>query len=258
MLSLREEATPALEKDSMKAAVGSGPGRPRVEVSPIELEVIKGALVSARREMDALIERTAMSPVIREKKDFFTGVFDARGRPVITTELPIFGGMVDVVTSAYPVEDMRPGDVYWFNDLYISRGAISHTSDQALIAPIFYDDTLVGFTMSVSHFLDIGGSAPGSISPAATELFHEGTMVPPVRLARAGAINEDLLRVFVRNSRVPEVTKNDLMSLMSALKLGQERLIELMDRYSAATVGAAFERLGIPKVAGRDIPRRLL
>ena len=93
-------------------------------VDPITLELIKGMMRSARAEMEALIERTAMSAFIREKKDFFAGVYDEHGHLVYTDHDKFGPGMVDCVLEVYPAATMAPGDVYWFSDCYLSRGAI--------------------------------------------------------------------------------------------------------------------------------------
>src|SRR4029434_8005568 len=99
--------------------------------------IIKCALRAAVREMGLLIERTAMSAFIREKKDFFAGVYDAQGRLVYNDHDKFGTGMVDCVLEQYPAATMAPGDVYWFSDCYLSRGAISHSPDMCFVAPTF-------------------------------------------------------------------------------------------------------------------------
>ena len=99
---------------------------------------------------------------------------------------------------------MRPGDLYWYNDCYGSRGAISHSNDQVLLAPVFHDGRRCGFVMGWAHFSDIGGLRPGSISPDATDIFQEGIIIPPTKLIDAGVTNEATLKIFFRNSRFPE------------------------------------------------------
>ena len=103
-----------------------------MQVDPITVEIIKGALKAAGREMGLLIERTAMSAFIREKKDFFAGVYDAQGHLVYTDHDKFGPGMVDCVLEVYPAATMAPGDVYWFSDCYLSRGAISHSPGYVL------------------------------------------------------------------------------------------------------------------------------
>ena len=95
---------------------------------PVTREIIKGALRAAQAEMEAVIERTAMSPFIREKNDYFAGILDARGRVVCGTMLPLFGNLTEIIFAQYPPETMRPGDLYWYNDCHGSRGGEASTA----------------------------------------------------------------------------------------------------------------------------------
>ena len=209
----------------------------------VTLEVVRGALRAAQSEMEALIERTAMSSFIREKKDFFVALFDASGDLIVGAYRPTFGDPVRPVFDYYPVDDMRPGDLYWYNDCYGSNGSVSHSPDQVFLAPVFVDGELLAFAQSWAHFADIGGLRPGSISPDCTDIFQEGIIVPPVRLAREGVLNEDLLRVFYRNSRFPDMLQGDTRACFAAVRLGERRLIELAERFRAEVVSDAFRQL---------------
>ena len=135
---------------------------------PITLEIVRGAVSSIIRQMEALIERTAMSPVIKEKMDYFVGVYDLDGRVVdgfLSTSGP---RIVDPVLREYPLDQMRPGDLYWYNDPHLSKGAIQHTGDMCFTSPVFYGGEPVAFAVSYGHFWDIGGSVAGSLSPQAS------------------------------------------------------------------------------------------
>ena len=209
----------------------------------VTLEVVRGALRAAQSEMEALIERTAMSGFIREKKDFFVALFDGSGDLIVGAYRPTFGDPVRPIFDYYPVEEMRSGDLYWYNDCYGSKGSVSHSPDQVFLAPVFVDDKLLAFAQSWAHFADIGGMRPGSISPDCTDIFQEGIIVPPVRLAQEGVLNEDLLRVFYRNSRFPDMLQGDTRACFAAVRLGERRLIELADRFRADVVTDAFRQL---------------
>jgi N-methylhydantoinase B len=210
---------------------------------PVTLEIVRGALRSVQSEMEALIERTAMSPFIREKKDFYAALFDERGRLISGSNLPVFGDVVGPVAEYYPLESMRPGDVYWFNDCYAARGAVSHSPDQVFLAPVFAEGELSAFAQSWAHFNDIGGMRPGSLSPDCTDIYQEGVIIPPVRVAREGVVSDELLRVFFRNSRFPEMVKGDTRASMAAIRLGERRLTELFTRFGRARTLDAFARL---------------
>jgi N-methylhydantoinase B len=214
-----------------------------VTCDPVTLEIVRGAARAAQAEMEALLERTAMSAFIREKKDFYTAIFDAEGAMVVGSDLPIFGDIVAPVAREFPLDTMRPGDLYWYNDCYGSRGAVSHSNDQVFLAPAFHAGARIGFVMGWAHFSDIGGLRAGSISPDATEHFQEGIIVPPVRLVRDGTVNEDLLRTFWRNSRFPTQSRGDTRALMAAVRLGERRLEEMAERFGPAVLADAFRQL---------------
>jgi len=212
-------------------------------VDPITLELIKGMMRSARAEMEALIERTAMSPFIREKKDYFTAFFTRDGRMLFGTNLPLGGNLLDAILAQYPAETMRPGDLYWYNDCYGTCGGVSHSPDMVFVAPVFYDHRLVGFAETWGHLWDIGGMMPGSISPAATEVYHEGIIMPPIRIYREGVLNDEVFRIFARNSRFPDILKGDLRAILASCRLGKQRLEDIFARFGTDTTLAAFEQI---------------
>jgi N-methylhydantoinase B len=209
----------------------------------ITIEIVRGALRAVQSEMEALIERTAMSPFIREKKDFYAAVFDAEGQLIIGSNLPVFGDVIGPIAEHYPLETMRQGDVFWFNDCYASHGAVSHSPDQVFVAPVFAEGKLSAFAQSWAHFNDIGGMRAGSISPDCTDIYQEGIIVPPVRIASGGIINDELLRLFFRNCRFPEMVKGDTRASIAAIRLGERRLTELFERFGRAQMLACFSRL---------------
>jgi N-methylhydantoinase B len=209
----------------------------------IELELIKGALGAARSEMEALIARTSMSPFIREKKDFFTAFLDGQGRLVVSTSLTLAGNLVDAILDQYPRESMRDGDLYWYNDVYASKGGVSQVNDTVFVMPVFAEGRLVAFVEAWGHLWDVGGTFPGSVSPHATSVFHEGIMIPPVRVMRDGVVNDEVVRIYTRNSRFPEMMRGDLAAIMAAVKLGKQRLEETIRRYGALAVEAAFAEM---------------
>jgi N-methylhydantoinase B len=222
---------------------------------PVTLEIVRGALLAIQSEMEAVIERTAMSPFIREKKDFYAALYDDAGRLIVGSNLPVFGDVVGPIAEHYPLASMRPGDIYWFNDCYASKGAVSHSPDQVFVAPVFAEGELVAFAQSWAHFNDIGGMRAGSLSPDCTEIFQEGIIVPPVRVVREGVVADELLRVFWRNSRFPDMVKGDTRASMAAIRLGERRLVELIGRFGRTQTASAFAQL-IAETA-RELRRRL-
>ncbi|MFN6979986.1 MAG: hydantoinase B/oxoprolinase family protein, partial [Gemmobacter sp.] len=210
---------------------------------PITLEIIQGAIMAAQAEMEALIERTAISAFIREKKDFYTALFDERGVMAVGSMVPIFGDITTPVFEHFPLATMRPGDLYWYNDCYGSYGAVSHSNDQVLLMPVFQGDRLCAFVMSWAHFADIGGMRPGSISPDATEIWQEGIIIPPTKLIDEGTVNEAALAIFHRNSRYPDQSIGDMAALMASVQLGAVRVGEIVERFGADVVSDALAQL---------------
>lgn len=210
---------------------------------PVTLEIIRGAIRAIQREMEALIERTAISAFIREKKDFYTALFDADGRMAVGSNVPVFGDITGPVFRRFPPETMQSGDLYWYSDCYESRGAVSHSNDQVFLSPVFHNGVRAAFVMGWAHFADIGGLHPGSISPDATSIFQEGIIVPPIRLITAGVTNEAALEIFHRNSRYPEQSRGDASALMASVTLGMRRMDELFGRFGLAVVSDALSQL---------------
>ena len=219
------------------------PGELTPICDPVTLEILRGAIAAAQAEMEALLERTAISAFIREKKDFYTALFDAEGRLAVGSNVPIFGDVASPVLEAFPAPTMRPGDLYWFNDCYGSRGAVSHSNDQVFLAPVFHAGALCAFVMGWAHFADVGGLRPGSISPDSTDIFHEGIIVPPTRLVAAGLVNEAALNIFHRNSRYPAQSRGDTSALMASVALGVRRMEEIAARFGPDVLADALARL---------------
>jgi N-methylhydantoinase B len=215
----------------------------RATCDAVTVEIIRGAIRAAQTEMEALLERTAISAFIREKKDFYTGLFDADGIMAVGSNIPIFGDMTGPVIREFPLETMRGGDLYWYNDCYGSRGAVSHSNDQVLLAPVFHQERRCAFVMCWAHFADIGGIRAGSISPDATDIFQEGIIVPPTMLIEAGVTNEAALAIFHRNSRFPAQSAGDMRALMAANTLGVKRVQEILARFGPDVVADALQQL---------------
>lgn len=212
-------------------------------LNPVTLEIIKGGIESAIHEMEILIDRTAMSPIIKEKKDYFIGVYDVAGR-MVAAHISFTGpGLLDPLLRAYPLAEMAPGDVFWFNDPYFTGGAIQHLGDMCFARPVFFDGQVVAFAVCFGHFRDIGGTRPGSVSPGATEIFHEGTRIPPIRIYHKGSLNREAYAVILANSRFPGELEGDTKAMMAASGLGEARLLELFRKYGRTTLLEAFDQL---------------
>lgn len=209
-------------------------------VDPIVLQIVEGTLASVEAEVEAAIERTARSPMIRDQHDFRAGIHDRRCRKLTGRS---YSAMVQPVVRDFPLDRMREGDVFYHNDVYLSEGSIGHLPDLTTTVPVFHEGRVVAFVQAFGHHDDIGGMVPGSMPAHATSAFQEGLMIPPVRLFSEGRRNDDLYRVIVRNSRTPESFAGDLDSEVAACQMGAKRLRKLFERYGADTVDACFDAL---------------
>jgi N-methylhydantoinase B len=211
-----------------------------VRVDPILLQIVEGTLHSVEAEVEAAIERTARSPMIRDQHDYRAGIHDRRCRKLTGRS---YSAMVQPVVRDFPLGQMREGDVFYHNDVYLSEGSIGHLPDLTTTVPVFHEGEVVCFVQAFGHHDDIGGMVPGSMPAHATSAFQEGLMIPPVRLFDAGRRNEDLYRVIVRNSRTPESFAGDLDSEVAACQMGARRIKKLFERYGKEVVEACFEAL---------------
>src|SRR5499433_826519 len=209
-------------------------------VDPIVLQVVEGTLASVEAEVEAAVERTSRSPMIREARDFRAGIHDRRCRKLTGRS---YSALVQPIVRDFPLAAMRPGDVYFHNDVYGSEGGIGHLPDLCVTLPVFHDDQVVAFVQVFGHHDDIGGAVPGSMPSHATSAYQEGLIVPPVKLYDAGQPNTDVIKIMVRNSRLPDSLRGDLDSEVAACRLGAERLTDLFRRYGCAQVEACFDAI---------------
>lgn len=184
-----------------------------------------------------------MSPVIREKQDYFTGLVDKNLNLLIGTRMPSGGRIVPPVVEQFPISEMRPGDIYLYNDCYGTKGAVSHSPDMVFVTPVFVEDQIEGFVFAWAHFIDIGGSQPSSTTPDTLNIFQEGVIVPVVKLCSEGRLNDDIFRMFIRNSRFVDVVRGDTRSMIAAVQLGERRLREIFQRFGANKANTAFAAL---------------
>lgn len=211
------------------------------KVDKITLDIIENALQNTRYEMDRVLVTTAVSPVIREQADEFPLIADRKGRMVIGQ----FGSAIDVIiqNSPYKVSDLHDGDVIATNDPYMMEGSTSHLPDLLLLRPIFYEGDLVGYSSQWGNLMDVGGTTAGSIPVEARSIFEEGVRMPPLKLYDRGKLNEEVLRMFCHNSRVPKQTEADIKAIAAGTAVGAARVKELCDRFGKDTYLEACDAL---------------
>lgn len=205
---------------------------------PIRLEIFKHLFSSIAEEMGTVLRRTSYSPNIKERRDFSCAIFDAEGRMIAqAAHIPVHLGAMPVsVQEASRSMSFAPGDVIVLNDPF--HGG-THLPDITLIAPVFIRTSqgqrLFGFAANRAHHADIGGMTPGSM-PLSQELYQEGVIIPPLKLAEAGRINQGVLDLLLANVRTPQERAGDLHAQMAANRKGVERLQALVQKYGQSEI----------------------
>ncbi len=210
----------------------------------ITIEVIRNYLLSAAREMNRNLIRTAYSTVIYEVRDFGVGLYDRECRLLAEAPgLAIFTRGNDYalrqVVDYLGYDNLHPGDIVLLNYPYWSA---AHTLDVAAVAPIFYGDTLVGFAAAKQHWQDLG-QKDAAYCTDTTSLFQEGLVIPCLKIYKQGVLNQDLVDIIRFNSRMPERVLGDMHAKLSSCRTGERRVQELVDKFGLDTFQAAAEAI---------------
>jgi N-methylhydantoinase B len=208
---------------------------------PLALTVMSHAVAMIAEEMGTVLERGALSPNIRERRDASAALFDADGRMIAqAAHIPVHLGAMPESVRAVRERRPVPGDVFLLNDPY--RGG-SHLPDLTMVEAIGDGGVVVGFAAVRAHHADVGGMSPGSMPQGATELLQEGLVVPPVRLVRAGIPDDDTLALVLANVRTPDERRGDLAAQRAACAAGREGWLALRAREGPARLREACDAL---------------
>ncbi|MET3794706.1 hydantoinase B/oxoprolinase family protein [Aquamicrobium terrae] len=211
----------------------------------IEIELIRSSLQSICEEMAEALVRSSHSPNIKERRDCSCCLYSRDGEMAVQAEhIPIHLGVManalSHILQDFPAQDARPGDVFLVNDPY--HGA-NHLPDFIVAGPLFAGGELVGFAASMAHHTDVGGMAPRSMPANATEIFHEGLRIPPVKLVDGGVLQSGVERIIRANSRLPEERQADLGAQVASVVVAQNRLDELSRKHSVGDLDFAISRI---------------
>ncbi|MGI9409329.1 MAG: hydantoinase B/oxoprolinase family protein [Hyphomicrobiaceae bacterium] len=215
-------------------------------VDAITLTVIWNTLISIAEELGVTLRNTAFSEGVREGDDFSTALFDknavmiAQGNfsPGHLGSMPF---MAKHVLRYFPEGSLKPGDSVLVNDSFIGAG---HFPDTYQLMPVFLDHQLIGYVCCSAHQVDMGGAAPGSQKVhGVTESFQEGLRILPVRFAREGRIDEDIMRIVLGNVRMPDKVRGDLLAQHTANLAAAERFRDLFANYGITTLEAACSQI---------------
>lgn len=184
--------------------------------------------------MGTVLVQAAYSANIKERRDASTALFDAAGEMVMQAEhIPVHLGSMPESVAAVVKRDHSPGDVYMLNDPFAGG---THLPDITLISPLFISGRVLGFAASRAHHADVGGMAPASMPTSSSELYQEGIVIPPVRIVKAGSLDNDLMTLLLANMRNAIQRQADLRAQIAANRTGQRRMEDLCKRHGVDLV----------------------
>ena len=209
---------------------------------PITLALVQNRLDQIAKQMGWVMIRTSRSPIFNQSHDFSCFITDAEGVLVSQADgIPIHTGgggfAVRALLKAFAGR-ISEDDVFLLNDPYVAGG--NHLPDWVVARPVFADGRLVAFACNRAHQSDIGGGAAGTYNPQATEIFHEGIRLPPLKLVEQGATRDDLWQLLMINTRCPELLDGDLRAMLGATRVGVDELRKVVDDFGLAATVALF------------------
>lgn len=204
-------------------------------------EIIRNGVLAVTEEMKTNLTRTAYNMIIYEGLDFTVGLYTAEGETVsIGMGLPLFiRGMAQTIKAKlahFGVKGLLPGDILVTNDSYVTGSHLNHFT---FSLPIFFEGELCGFACCMAHWRDVGGVLGG----VTTDIYSEGIQIPITKYQSAGVVNQDLVDIIRMNVRIPELAMGDLRAQITALRTGERRFVELLERYGRKPVRQAIARI---------------
>jgi len=222
----------------------------RTNVDPITLEVIRHGIISICDQIDANMTRTAFSPYIYEYKDYavgFVGV-DAQLLAQCTGGMPVFvadsvGMAVRDGLETYGRENFHKSDVVVCNHAAVQG---QHLNNTVMYTPVFAGangDELIGFFAVNCHWIDIGGSAIGSVSYSSTDIFMEGLQLRSIKLWSKGEPIEEVYRIIENNTRFPLELLGDIEAQLGGCLLGRDLTQAMADKYGTVVFLGALDMI---------------
>ncbi len=226
------------EKKRRQAALGT-------EADPVMLEVFNNLFMSIAEQMGVTLQNTAYSVNIKERLDFSCAVFDRNGALVANApHMPVHLGSMDrsVETIIRLNEgDIHPGDVFALNAPY--NGG-THLPDITVVTPVFDDagKEILFYSASRGHHADVGGTAPGSMTPLATTVDEEGVLFDNFRIVERGHFREPELEQLLTDhpypARNPHQNIADLKAQIAANEKGVAELRKMVAHFGLDVVNA--------------------
>jgi len=209
-----------------------------MRLDPISIEIFFHKFTAITEEMAITLQRSARTTYVKEAGDFGTALATPEGRFFAYPNFLGVSGFLDsnLGPTLKRIPDLHLGDVVITNHPYESEGLATHMPDLHLIRPIFHEGCIVAHAWDFIHSADIGGGVPSSISPKFTDLFQEGLQIAPMKIVKAGQMNEDFLTFYRANCRTPDVNLGDIKAMLAALRVGEKRILGLIDQHGVDTL----------------------
>src|ERR1700677_3832107 len=212
-------------------------------VDPVELAIFQSAVHSIAEEMGAALRRTALSPNIKERRDYSCAIFDGQCRVIAMGDhMPVhLGSMPMSVQAAVAAIAFAPGDIAVLNDPFAGG---THLPDITMVLPVFLSggERPAFYVSNRAHHADVGGTFAGSMGPA-NEIFQEGIRIPPVRIVRGGQLDREMLDLILLNVRTPREREGDLDAQIGACRVGERRILEVAEKYGASRLEGIVDEL---------------
>ncbi len=211
-----------------------------MNIDPITLEVMRNRWKGIAEEMCAALVRTSYSTNIKDRRDCSAAIALPSGEVLAQAEvgtplhLGIMPGVIASVLREFPVESMRPSEMYITNLPYPEGPG--HLPDLSMVSAVFHQNKAIALIASTAHHVDMGGYAPGSMPFGVTEIYQEGLQIPPLRMFVDGQIDEALYKLINQNVRTRHEVRGDLMAQYACAAIAQQRIDELLERQSAGEV----------------------
>tara|TARA_Y100001970_G_C14219153_1_gene851557 strand:+ start:941 stop:2659 length:1719 start_codon:yes stop_codon:yes gene_type:complete len=214
------------------------------KIDPVTTEIIRNAFISIAEDMNAALIRSAYTPVIYEGKDCVVALLDEKGNVLgQSSGLPLFLGNLEVCVKGtaemFGWDYFKSGDIFFVNDSYFTG---THLNDATIFAPIFLNKTLVGFSASRAHWLDIGGKDPGGPMDS-VNIYQEGFRWAPTKIQENNKPRKEIIKFLKMNGRFGYTLEGDLNAQIAAGKTGEMRFLSIIERFGLKKIKEARDEI---------------
>ncbi len=217
-----------------------------LKTEPADFSVLLSSIFTIAREMGLNMERTARAPIYYSAHDFTTSILNLDCEIVALAEyIPVLVGATPFATRAirdYFMDKIEEGDVFLVNDPY-TLDAGNQMADWSVIYPVFCEDEHLFWIANKAHQQDTGGGVPGGYNPNAIDVYAEGLRIPPVKIFEKGQERKDVVNLIMKNIRIPDTQRGDLLSMIGAARVGGMRINSLVENYGKNTIKTFVEDL---------------